>query len=170
MSFSMNRRGFLRTLGLGGGALLGSRIAGPGLFSEAHAATEPASVVIINFIGGYNAIFSSADSLQGSFGVTGANFTKFGPVAMDNSLANALTPFAETHVATIGVRHGIASHAAARTAMYSVGGESTALRLASAMGGSSTIKAACIGPKGIGNIPTKPVDGAQRTSERASSP
>lgn len=143
-----SRRGFLKALGVSAGALAGTRLVGSnGLEGEAQAqAAEPSTIVMLHLVGGMNAMFGSAESLRGRFGITANNFTKFGPVAIDNTLATAMPTFSRQHVAAIGVRHGLTSHPAARTALFSNSrGACTPLVLASAMGGNASIKACILG-------------------------
>lgn len=150
-----SRRGFLKALGVGAGAALGTRIAGGGsLVGNAFAATEPTSVVLIHFQGGYNAMFGSAQALQGNFGITANNFTPLGGgVTVDNSLADSLPAFAKSHAACIGVRHGQSGHPAARGQLWSKGNDNAGLVLAQAMGGTSGTKAAVMGGTMITEAP-----------------
>ncbi|MBS2013431.1 MAG: DUF1501 domain-containing protein [Deltaproteobacteria bacterium] len=159
MSFS--RRGFLKGLAATAGAAMGTRIAGGGsLIGNAFAAPEPTSLVMIHFIGGYNAIWASAGTLQGSFGVTASNFTALGNgVAMDNVLADAMSPFVKDHVATIGVGHGQSSHPGARRALWTIDGKNGMHSLASAIGGASPNKAVISGASDIDERMRDPVNG-----------
>jgi len=65
-------------------------------------------------------------------------------LVVDNTFAT-MPAFAKAHMSTIGIRHGITSHGAARTADWSTGTRSYPLMLANAMGGSAAIKAAVLG-------------------------
>lgn len=149
------RRGFLKALGVAAGAAAGTRIAGgPSFIGKALAATEPSSVVLLHFVGGYNAIFGSAAPLAGNFGVSAGNYTALaGGVTVDNSLANALTPFAKQHAACIGVKHNQSSHPGARTTLWTQNGQNAGLMLAQAMGGSAAIKAAVVGGTLVAEAP-----------------
>src|SRR5687768_11775722 len=106
-----SRRGFLKGLAAVGGAAVGSRIPGASWIPEARAAGEPAAVLLIHFIGGFNSIFASAAQLQGNFGVTAGNHTALGGgLSIDNTLVNSFSPFVKQHVAAVGVRHGLSAH------------------------------------------------------------
>jgi hypothetical protein len=144
---------------------MGTRLAGRSWLGEARAAIETPAVVVIHFLGGYNAIWGSSASfltpfLGENFGVTSSSFMNFGGVTMDNVIASSLSPFARQHVAQIGVSNMVAAHQAAQPQLYTQGSQSAPLLLADAMGGTASIKAACIGERasfGIG--PTTPVNG-----------
>ena len=156
-----SRRGFLKGLGIGVGAAVGSRIPGSGWIGEARAAiTEPTSLVILHLQGGYNAIFASADRLVGKFGVTAGNHTVLGGgLAVDNTYANSMSAFVKGHMAAVGVRHGISNHAGAQQALWTHNGQNAGLMLASAMGGKASIKAAVVGGNMIGPAPKGAVNG-----------
>src|SRR6185436_4511508 len=67
--------------------------------------------------------------------------------------AQKFSAFALAHMATIGVRHGISSHDAARQADFTDGRVNRGVTLAAAMGGNASIKAAVVGsrmPDGVG--------------------
>src|SRR4051812_45874548 len=104
MSFS--RRGFLKAMGIGAGAAIGTRLPGSSLIGVARANTaEPTSVVVVYLDGGINAIFTGADAFTNSaFGVTGNNVTNMGGVVVDNALANAIPQNIRGKVASIGIR------------------------------------------------------------------
>lgn len=159
---AFSRRGFLKAVAAAAGTAAGTRLAGGSFIGSALAAAEPASVVIIHFIGGYNAIWSSAAPLTGSFGVTAGNITALGDgVSADSILADAYTPFVRQHVATIGVNHGQSSHPGARKALWSNGASKCfGHELAAAMGGSSPNKALIAGAQDLkGDRPETPVNG-----------
>jgi hypothetical protein len=143
----LSRRGFLQGLGIAAGASIGTRLAGSSWIGDALAApTEPTSLVMVQLGGGYNAIFGSADSLAGKFGVTQTNFEMLGGgVAFDKSLSVAFSPIAKKHVAVIGVKHGLSDHNAAARALWSQNNENAGLLLADALGGTAPIKAAYAG-------------------------
>jgi hypothetical protein len=159
---NFSRRGFLKTLALGAGAVAGTRLAGSAGWggSALAAGGEKPALLVVFTLGGYNAIFSSAASLVGKFGVTAGNHTVLGGgLSVDNSYANTMSPFVKTHMAAIGVRHGISSHIAAWNATLSNGSRAYPLMLANAMGGNAALKAAFIGnnfPRGV----PKPPEGA----------
>jgi hypothetical protein len=152
-----SRRGFLKGLAAGTGALIGSRFPGASWIGEAKAADPPASVVIVYLIGGYNSIFASADSIVGKFGVTAGNHTVLGNgLAVDNVYANNFSKFALNHMAAVGVRHGITAHVEAVPANWSYKGKNAAFLLASEMGGAGATKAALLkGPIALGGRRTK---------------
>jgi len=155
-----SRRGFLKGLAAVTGSAVGTRLAGASLVGSAFAATEPTTLVLVHFIGGYNAIWSSAQPLQGSFGVNAGNFTALGQgVSVDNIFANAFSPFVKEHIATIGVGHGQSSHPGARRAMWSNGAKNAGHELAAAMGGTSPTKALIAGASDIDERPRDPVNG-----------
>jgi hypothetical protein len=137
----LSRRDFLKVLGVSAGALAGARLG-----TARAATTEPTTIVMLHLVGGMNAMFGSAETLQGKFGITGTNFAKLGPVSIDNSFAATMPDFAKQHVAAIGVRHGISAHPAARNALFANDkGACTPMVLASAMGGGGSIKACILG-------------------------
>lgn len=147
----MNRNGFSRRSFLKGalaasGAAIGTRVAASSWIGEALAAeAEPTSLVMIHFTGGYNAIFASADSLRGKFGVTATNYDLISGVGIDKTLSAGLSPFARSHMSVVGVRHGTSDHATARRTLWSRGSENAGLVMADAMGGTAPIKAAYAG-------------------------
>jgi hypothetical protein len=121
----------------------------PGILTpEAFAQSATQSAVLVVYLsGGYNAIFTSADSFSGAgtFGVTNNNMLNLGGgLVVDNSL-NTLGAFAKANMASIGVAHGIAAHGSARTAQFTVNNANPVLTLAAGMGGSGSIKAANVG-------------------------
>ncbi len=124
--------------------------AGPlGLAQSAFGQAAQKSTVLLVFLrGGYNALFSNADSFApaGTFGVTGTNTMDLGSgLVVDRSTYGTLPAAARSNMAAIGLNHGISSHAPARTASWSNGTRSYALMLANAMGGSAAIKCAIVG-------------------------
>ncbi|MBS2012772.1 MAG: DUF1501 domain-containing protein [Deltaproteobacteria bacterium] len=159
----LSRRGFLKGVGLGAGALVGTRLAGSSLLGVARAATpEPTSVVCIYLNGGINAIFTGADAFTGTaFGVTANNVTALGGgVVVDSGLGNAIPANVRTKVASVGIRHGISDHGNAQRSMFVSGTSSAPLMLADAIGGTGAIKAAVVGGNGLpaGGAPA-PVNG-----------
>ncbi len=143
---AFSRRSFLGGVAAAAGSAIGTRIAGPTWIGQALAApAEPTSLVMIHFTGGYNAIFASADSLRGKFGVTATNYDMIGAVGVDKKLSAGLSPFAKQHLAVIGVKHGTSDHKTARRMLWSKGTENAGLVLADAMGGTAPIKAAYAG-------------------------
>lgn len=155
-----SRRGFLKGLAVAAGSAVGTRLAGKSLLGQAFAAGEPASLVVLHLIGGYNAIFCSADRLVGRFGVTAGNHTVLGNgLAVDNTYANSMSNFVKGHMASIGVRHGLSSHPAARASLWTQNNQNAGLRLASAMGGTASIKAAVVGGNLVAEAPRGAVNG-----------
>lgn len=172
MRNGFSRRGFLKGLAAVGGAAVGARIPGASWIGEAQAATEPTSVLFLHFIGGYNAIFASAQQLQGSFGVTAGNYTALGGgLSVDNTFANSMSAFVKNHMAGVGVRHGISSHPGAQSALWTQGGGNAGLVLANSIGGKASIKAAVVGggldadmPKGaVGGTSFQSITDMQKT-------
>lgn len=164
MRRGMTRRGFLKGLGIGAGAAMGTRLAGglAGFVGEAQAATNGAAVVVVHLNGGFNSLFVSADSFAGAgtFGVNAGNHTVIGNgVAIDNTWNTALSTYAKQHLAVLGVRHGISSHEAAQRADWSFNGNNAALVLANAIGGTASIKAAVVGGELDSDLPNAPVNG-----------
>lgn len=170
---NLSRRAVLQaSAGVAGAALLNR-----GLSSDAHAqATEKSAVLIVNLIGGYNALFSSADSFLGvnitinrvstpggspgvvysgpAFGVTSARVKSLGNGLFIDlpTYGTNLPAVAQANMAAIGVSHGITAHDPARVAVMSNGTRSYALMLANAMGGNAAIKCAVVG----GRLPDGP--------------
>ena len=156
----LTRRGFLKALGIGAGALAGTRFAGTELIGRAYAATpEPTSVLLIFLNGGINPIFTGADAFtNNAFGVTGNNSTALGGgLVIDNALANAIPTNLRSKVASVGIRHGIADHGQAQTRLFVNNNASAPLTLANAIGGTGAIKAAAVGgnslPSGVRPAP-----------------
>lgn len=173
----VSRRGFLKAVGVGAGAALGTRLAGPSLFGVARAATpEPTTVVVVYLNGGINAIFTGADAFTNTaFGVTGNNVTALGGgVVIDNALANAIPQAIRNRVATVGIRHGISDHGNAQRSLFMSGNQSAPLMLANAIGGNAAIKAAVVGgnslpngqrPAPVGDVSLQPITDMRATIE-----
>ena len=146
---NLSRRGFLHAVGIGAGAVVGTRLAGDSLLGTARAATPmPTTVVVVYLTGGLNAIFTGADAFAGtgSFGVTGTNAIALGGgVVIDNALAAAIPTTLRSKVASIGIRHGITDHGNAENMLFLNGTDSAPLVLANAIGGTGAIKAALVG-------------------------
>ncbi len=164
----LSRRGFLKAVGLGAGALAGTRLVGSHFIESAYAATsEPTSLVVVYLDGGINAIFTGADAFTNTaFGVTGNNVTALGGgLVIDSTLANAIPADLRTKVASVGIRHGISDHGGAQRANFASGNASAALTLANAIGGSGAIKAAVVGGNSMpgGGLPA-PVNGVSLQS------
>lgn len=113
---------------------------------------EKPALLVVFLQGGYNALFSSANSFAtaGTFGVTGSNQRDLGNgLVVDAPTFGTLPAFALSHMATVGVRHGISNHGAAQSAVMSDGARSYALRLAAELGGDASIKCAQVGTRGM---------------------
>jgi hypothetical protein len=150
----VSRRGFLQAVGIGTGALIGTRLAGSSLLGVAQAATpEPTSLVVVYLTGGFNAIFTGADAFTNvAFGVNAGNVTALGGgVVIDNALANAIPAGIRNQVASVGIRHGITDHGNAESSLFMSGSNSAPLMLADAMGGTGAIKAAVVGANSLPN-------------------
>jgi hypothetical protein len=162
MKSGLSRRGFLKGLGAGAGAMVGTRLAGSALLGDARAATGGAAVVVVHLVGGFNSLFVSADSFAGTgvFGVNAGNHTVIGNgVAIDNTWNTALSPYAKDHLAVLGVRHGLSSHEPACRANWSYNGNNAALVLANAIGGTAPVKAAVVGSGLNSDVPSTAVNG-----------
>lgn len=144
MSSGISRRSILKGVAAAAGAAAGSRLVGPWL-GTAEAATEPTSVFVLHFIGGYNSIFASAKELQGSFGVAAGNYTVLGNgLSVDDLYADSMSPFVKSHMAAVGVS-GLASfHDGAQRQLWTPN-KNMGYQLANAMGGKAAIKAALVG-------------------------
>jgi hypothetical protein len=159
---NFTRRGFLKAMGIGAGAVIGTRIPGSSLIGVARAATpEPTSVVCIYLDGGINAIFTGADAFTNTaFGVTANNATNMGGVVVDNALANAIPQAIRNKVASVGIRHSISDHGNAQRSLFMSGNASAPLMLADAIGGTGAIKAAVVGGANLpGGQRPAPVNG-----------
>lgn len=137
-----------RDLIAGAGAAAAAAALGVPQRAFAQTAEKPA-VLMIFLRGGYNALFSSADSFvaTNTFNLTGTNTKNLGNgLVVDNATFGTNLPvIAQQSMATIGINHGISSHDPAQLADWSNGTRSYALMLASAMGGTAPIKAAVLG-------------------------
>jgi hypothetical protein len=148
MKLKLSRRTILQGAAAAGGSafLLGEQGLLPRAFGQG--AAEPA-VLLIYLRGGYNALFSSADSFApaGTFGVTGTNTRDLGnSLVVDNATFGTNLPAAAlTRIAAVGVNHGSSSHETASDMQWNNGGRSYALQLASNMGGTAPIRCAVLG-------------------------
>jgi hypothetical protein len=142
VKLGISRRGFLQGVAVGAGALATRR---------ASAAAQPgkAAIVSVYLDGGFNALFSSADSFKqaGTFGVTGDSaMTGLGNgLFVDAQTFGTLGAFAKGHMSAIGNRHGSSAHAVAQINNYGDGARCFALQLAGAIGGTAAFKAAAMG-------------------------
>jgi len=155
-----SRREWLQGLA---GVAAGAAFARVGLWpSVARAQTaEKASLFLVFLKGGYNAVFGSADSFAGAgtFGVSGSNQLDLGNgLVVDKPTFGTMPAYALSHMATVGVKHGISQHGPAEQADVSDGRRSYLLQLAAAMGGEGSIKAAQVGSRSLPG-PTPPEAG-----------
>src|SRR6478735_9017742 len=144
----INRRDLFKlTAGTTGAMAIGGVI--PGIWTpEALAQGAAQSAVLVVYLnGGYNALFSSADSFSGAgtFGVTNTNMLNLGNGLVVDTAFSTLGAFAKANMAAVGVAHGIAAHGAAQTAQFTSNANNPVMLLASGMGGSGSIKAANVG-------------------------
>ncbi|MBE2251652.1 MAG: DUF1501 domain-containing protein [Myxococcus sp.] len=150
MSRFSRRQLFQSFAGVAGGALAAKAGLWP---STAFAQTAEKPALLVVFLqGGYNSLFSSANSYAtaGTFGVTAGNQRDLGNgLVVDAPTFGTLPAYALSHMATVGVRHGISNHGAAQAACFSDGGRSYALRLAAELGGDASIKCAQLGTRGV---------------------
>lgn len=139
----MNRRYFLKQLAL----LSGLSLQGP-LIPSVYARERPGSLVLIYLKGGYNALFSSADSFvgKGSFGVSESNVLELGgELVVDQSFAS-LGEKVLSQMATVGIRHNRTGHPGAQMHHFQDDQEGFyPLRLAQALDGSGPFSAVNIG-------------------------
>ncbi|MGA9519864.1 MAG: DUF1501 domain-containing protein [Myxococcaceae bacterium] len=149
-TFGFSRRRLLQGTAAVAGAYAASKMVGGSLIGHAHAQFAPSkdALLIINLRGGYNSIFTGADSFLGSgaYSVTSSNIRDLGNgLFVDTSTFGTLPAPALASMATVGVRHGINSHENSQDAMFHFNNQSAVLMLADAMGGEGSIKAAHFG-------------------------
>jgi hypothetical protein len=140
----ISRRAWLAGMGaIAGATWLGERAA------VAAPTKQKSAVISFYFEGGFNAIFSSADSFagRGSFGVTSSNVTNVGNgLVVDKATMGSLGTWALGHMASIGNRHGIQDHGSAQKANFNDENQRNYLiRLAAAIGGDAAFKAVALG-------------------------
>lgn len=149
MKTPFSRRQLIQGAGAAAGIAAAGKLSGSGLFTgTAHAqlAGKKPAVLVVYLNGGYNSVFPSTDSYRGAgtFGVTGDTIMRDlgnGLIVDAPTFGTNLPAYALTHMASVGVRHGITSHGTAQNANFGDGSRSYALRLAAAMGGDAAIKA-----------------------------
>jgi Protein of unknown function (DUF1501) len=156
---STSRRGFLKRAMLGAAALGVTRVPGIGGLGRAEAALpgdDKPAVFILNLIGGYNALFPSADSFvgTGAFGVTAANIRRIGTsdLYVDRATLGTLSATTLNKMAAIGVNHGISAHPTARTSLLLEGNASRLVKLSGALPGTAAVRCVVVGntmPEGI---------------------
>ncbi|MDQ3365218.1 MAG: hypothetical protein M3680_07305 [Myxococcota bacterium] len=151
MSTGPSRRGFLKSAAMAAGAFGISRLPGVSLLGRAAAApgAEPPAVFILNLIGGYNAMFGSADSFIGSgaFGVTAANTRRVGTsdLHVDRATLGSLPAATLQKMASIGVDHGISAHPTARMALMFDGPKSRLVQLSASLAGTAAVRCVVMG-------------------------
>ncbi len=158
-NFMIGRRSLLQAMGVGAGAVVGTRLAGRSLIESAHAQTaEKSAVLVIHTSGGYNSLFPSAGSYltDGTFGVNNGNVQDLGGgLIVDRLLAGTdgaqLLPNAimSKNMASVGLFHRSSSHGVAQSLGLAKGTMNLPLQLAAAMGGPGTILAARVGRQGL---------------------
>ncbi len=144
MSSPFSRRSLLH----GAAALAGATALGKAgtAFGQAAVTDKPA-LLIIFLNGGYNSLFPSHDSFQGqgSFGCASGNGLSLGNDLVVDGTFGSMPAFAKSHMASVGIRHGMTAHEAAQPALASSNGRSHLLMLAKSLGGEAAIKAAVVG-------------------------
>jgi hypothetical protein len=151
MSNGTSRRDFFKRAAIAAGALGVSRIPGVNLLGKAEAApgAEPPAIFIFNMIGGYNALFGSADSFvaSGAFGCTATNTMKIGTsnLVVDKRTLGTLSASTLNKMASIGVNHGITSHPTARANLILDGATSRLIKMSVALGGTAAVRCATMG-------------------------
>ncbi|MEO8874961.1 MAG: hypothetical protein ABI461_05175 [Polyangiaceae bacterium] len=123
------------------------------MIGEAKAAGVGApAVLVIYTLGGFNSIFPSFDGLAGTSFGNGMTGKDLGNGLIVDPTYAALDPYALSHMATIGTKHGQSAHDSAEQAGWGDGTNSYMIQLANAIGGQGSIKAAVAG----GNMPQGP--------------
>jgi hypothetical protein len=157
MKRNLTRRTLLQAGAAVTGGLAASKVMSPGgiispsAFAQAGgdgAPAEKSALLVIFLNGGFNSVFVSADSFApaGTFGVTAQNQRVIGGgLVVDAPTIGTLDAFSLSHIAAVGVRHGISNHGAAQVADWTNGTRSFPLMLANAMGGEAAIKCAVLG-------------------------
>lgn len=154
----LDRRSFLKAVGIGAGAAMGTRLAGPGFMGDAMAqnvGTGKGAVLFIYLGGGYNALFGSPRSFMNTaFGVTAGNTVQVpggGPL-IDASLGR-LPAQAIAKTSTVQINHRSSDHAGGQRGGMSEGGPiGFAVQLAAAMGGDASIKLATVGGGNVNGL------------------
>lgn len=152
MSFDSSRRGFFKQLGIAAGAFGLSRLPGVNILGDAEAAPgdDAPALFILNLVGGYNALFNSADSFLGSgaFGVATGNVRRIGTsdLYVDRTTLGTMSATTLQKMASIGVNHGISAHPTARSALMLDGDKSRLIALSRSLPSTAAIKCAVVGP------------------------
>jgi hypothetical protein len=158
----LTRRSFLKSVTYGAGAAIGTRLVGSGRGWEgvAKADDEKPALFVIYLRGGYNALFSAAGGLKGSFGVDDGNIEDRGNgLVIDAQTYGTFADNVKSKMATIGVAHGLTDHDDSQMQKWWSGQDkSYVLTLADALGGDAAIKAAIVGDDNVPGSKT-PVNG-----------
>ncbi len=152
-----NRRSFLKAVGIGAGAAVGTRLAGPGFMPDAMAQNSGAgkpAVLVIYLGGGYNALFGSAASFMNTaFGVTAGNTAQVPGGPLVDASFNRLPKAAFDKISTVQINHRSSDHGGGQRGGQSEGGPvGFAIQLASSMGGDGTIKMATVGGGNVNGL------------------
>lgn len=146
---TFSRRALLKGAAWAAGAAIGTRLVGSGrgFEGDARADNEKPALFIVYLQGGYNALFSSAGGLVGSFGVDTGNIEDLGGgLVIDGATYGTLPQIAKSKMATLGVAHGLTDHDDSQMQKWWGNGQrSYLLQLAEALGGDGAIKAAIVG-------------------------
>ena len=114
MASPFSRRSLLKGAAAAAGAAALARVA-PASAQSAPADKPALLIVFLN--GGYNSLFGSHDSFQGTgaFGCSAGNGRDLGNgLVVDAATFGTMPAFALSHMASVGVRHGMTAHEAAQ--------------------------------------------------------
>lgn len=155
----LSRREWLKGACALSGAAVGTRLAGPDLFGTAHAqGAKKSAVVSIYLVGGFNALFVSADSFlsKGSFSVSDAKIKDLGNgLKIDKETFGTFDAWTLGHMAAIGNRHGLIDHGGGQRTNFLNDKRSFPVQLAAAIGGSAAYKAVALGSLPLGGAPSE---------------
>jgi hypothetical protein len=142
-----------------------SRVPGVNLLGNAEAAAgdDAPALFILNMIGGYNALFPSANSFvaSGAFGCSANTVKRIGTsnVYVDKSTLGAFSATTLDKMASIGVNHGLTAHPTARQALLLEGDASRLIKMATLLPSTAAVRCAVVGqdmPEGthraVGNV------------------
>jgi hypothetical protein len=152
---NLSRRGFLKALMAGAGATAGARLAGSSSWigsALAAPVAETPCVVVVHMVGGYNALFSSADTLGTRFNADSLRVK--GGFGVDRTTLGTLSTTALDHMATIGVNHNISAHPTAQASLWAAGVTNYGIKLAVAAAGTGSLPAVLIGNDLGSGVPT----------------
>lgn len=154
----VTRRSFLKGLTYGAGAAIGTRLvgAGRGWEGEAKADDEKPALFCVYLRGGYNALFSAAGGLKGSFGVDDGNIEdRQNGLVIDAATYGTFSEAIKSKMATLGVAHNLTDHDDSQMQKWwSSDSKSYVLQLADALGGDAAIKAAIVGNDNVPGVKT----------------